>query len=139
MTEQSVLDFIWDGSAQVHESASIQLISLSRSIMAQLVGRMQGLGSSRLPHADRLAIVKHFICDTAHTTVKASREPEQWIRFAVHRRCCVIILEHSPLILRSGNISQPVSNTVGLPWILLRRGSTNHVGSNQRWMKADHT
>ena len=129
------------GALKLHgNQQSIQLISQVAVNNGPLVGRMLGLGSSRLPLRIALPSGSTFFVDNGAHDSGRPVENLSMDRFAGSPEMLALFYgAFTRLILRSGNISQPVSITCGLPLDTLSgEEARTTVESIQRWMKADH-
>jgi hypothetical protein len=130
------------GALKLHgNQQSIQLISQVAVNNGPLVGRMLGLGSSRLPLRIALPSGSTFFVDSGAHDSGRPVENLSMDRFAGSPEMLALFYgAFTRLILRSGDISQPVSITCGLPLDTLSgEEARTTVESIQRWMKADHT
>jgi|ADurb_H2B_02_Slu_FD_contig_91_97377_length_1314_multi_6_in_0_out_0_1 hypothetical protein len=130
------------GALKLHGiQQSIQLISQVAVNNGPLVGRMLGLGSSRLPLRIALPSGSTFFVDSGAHDSGRPVENLSMDRFAGSPEMLALFYgAFTRLILRSGDISQLVSITCGLPLDTLSgEEARTTVESIQRWMKADHT
>ena len=129
------------GALKLHGiQQSIQLISQVAVNNGPLVGRMLGLGSPRLPLRIALPSGSTFFVDSGAHDSGRPVENLSMDRFAGSPEMLALFYgAFTRLIQRSGDISQPVSITCGLPLDTLSgEEARTTVESIQRWMKADH-
>ena len=120
---------------------AIQLISQVAIPNGTLVGRMLGLGNSRLPLRIALPNGSHFFVDSsAHDSGRPPVENLSMDRFAGAPEMLALFYgAFTRFFQQAGVISEPVSIICGLPLETLSGEDTRGtVEGIQRWMKKDH-
>ena len=119
----------------------IQLISQVAVNHGPLVGRMLGLGSSRLPLRIGLPSGNTFFVDSGAHDYGRPVENLSMDRFAGAPEMLALFYgAFTRFFQQVGNISQPVSITCGLPLETLSgEEARTTVEGIQRWMRTDHS
>jgi hypothetical protein len=130
------------GAIKLHgQQRSIQLISQVAVNNGPLVGRMLGLGSTRLPLRIVIPSKGAFFVDAGAHDSGRPVENLSMDRFAGSPEMLALFYGAFTRLIQHGEaISEPVSIMCGLPLETLSgEEARSTVESIQRWMKADHT